>query len=137
SKDRTLKIWDAQTGILLQTLQGHQDGVRDCAIAPDSDTVFSGSEDGTLRRWKTSAPEETHDLFKYAYRVERCVISADGKLLLALSGTQMKAWNTSTGDCLTTFYSHQPLFDCAFHPDGQRFIVAAEDGLYFFSFSYI
>ena len=47
----------------------------------------------------------------------------------------MKLWSLSTEQCLTTFYSHQPLFDCAFHPDSYHFIVAAEDGLYFFIFS--
>jgi len=135
SSDRTLKIWDAQTGTLLQTLQGHQDKVRDCAITPDGGAILSGSDDGTLRLWKISALEETHDLFKYANRVERCVISPDGKLFLSLTGTQMKLWSLSTEHCLTTFYSHQPLFDCAFHPDGYHFAVAAEDGLYFFTFS--
>jgi WD40 repeat protein len=56
SQDRTLRVWDTDSGVTLRVLQGHIAGVLKVAIhaAPDVDhrvQVFSASNDGTVRRW--------------------------------------------------------------------------------------
>lgn len=130
SDDQTLNIWDARTGILQQTLRGHAEEVKDCAFTPAGDTIVSASHNGTIRLWNVHMPETTPRIFRQADLIKRCVISPDGKLLLTLTSTQIKLWSLSTGHCLTTFYVRQSLYDCAFHPDGQHFIAAAENGLY-------
>ena len=45
SADNTLKIWDAEEGILLSTLLGHQKAVLSVCYSPDGRTVVSGSFD--------------------------------------------------------------------------------------------
>jgi len=35
SRDRTVRLWDAATGALLQTLEGHTDSVFSVAFSPD------------------------------------------------------------------------------------------------------
>ncbi|MEZ4298451.1 MAG: caspase family protein [Polyangiaceae bacterium] len=52
SADGTLKIWDADTGREIATLEGHSAAVNACALLPDGETVVSGSDDGTVRLWK-------------------------------------------------------------------------------------
>ena len=47
----TLKIWDVETGSLLQTLEGHQDWVSSCCLSSDNRFVVSASEDKTLKIW--------------------------------------------------------------------------------------
>ena len=49
SEDTTLKIWDAATGDLMCTLEGHIDGVRSCWAGPEM--VVSSSDDGSTRWW--------------------------------------------------------------------------------------
>ncbi|WP_237396853.1 WD40 repeat domain-containing protein [Okeania sp. KiyG1] len=50
SSDRTLKIWDIQTGEELLTLSGHTGGVRTVAKLPEGQVV-SGSSDNTIKVW--------------------------------------------------------------------------------------
>ena len=51
SEDKTLKVWDLETGREERTLQGHQNSVYAVAITPDGRWVASGSYDKTLKVW--------------------------------------------------------------------------------------
>ncbi|MFM6370305.1 MAG: WD40 repeat domain-containing protein, partial [Dolichospermum sp.] len=49
SWDKTIKLWNARTGNLLQTL-GHSYSVNSLAYSPDGQTLASGS--GTIKIWR-------------------------------------------------------------------------------------
>jgi len=49
-----VRIWDARTGELLETLQGHTRRVWDMAFTPDGRGLVSGSLDKTLKYWDIS-----------------------------------------------------------------------------------
>ncbi len=51
SDDRTLKLWDAATGALIRTFEGHSDVVLSVAFSADGARVLSGSDDKTLKLW--------------------------------------------------------------------------------------
>ena len=46
-----MRLWDAATGAVLQTLKGHLNIVMSVAFLPDSQRIVSGSCDGTVRLW--------------------------------------------------------------------------------------
>jgi WD40 repeat protein len=51
SSDRTLKVWDLESGRTLGTLEGHSDGVNGVALTADGKRVVSASWDSTLKVW--------------------------------------------------------------------------------------
>jgi WD40 repeat protein len=51
STDKTLRLWDLETGHLQRTFCGHFDSVDGVALTPDGRRVVSGSRDKTLKVW--------------------------------------------------------------------------------------
>jgi hypothetical protein len=62
--DNTVKLWEAATGKLLASLEGHTASVESVAWSPDGKTLASGSEDRTVKLWETSGIPEI-DLAEY------------------------------------------------------------------------
>ena len=51
SEDKTLKVWDLESGRALRTLEGHSDWVNGVAVTPDGRRAVSASWDKTLKVW--------------------------------------------------------------------------------------
>ena len=45
SADKTLRVWDASTGVSLHILEGHTHRVNACAISPNGRFIVSASDD--------------------------------------------------------------------------------------------
>ncbi len=58
SEDRTLKVWDLETGQELRTLEGHGARVIGVAVTPDGRRVVSASWDNTLKVWDLETGQE-------------------------------------------------------------------------------
>jgi len=54
NKGVSMRLWDAQSGQLLQTFSKHANDVNDVAISPDGKWVASGSSDNTVGLWQVA-----------------------------------------------------------------------------------
>ena len=51
SDDKTIKIWNIETGMCIKTLEGHEEWVRSLVYLPGG-LLASGSADKTIKIWK-------------------------------------------------------------------------------------
>jgi hypothetical protein len=51
SRDKTLRVWDLETGACLRILKGHGGEVVSVSVTPDGQQAASASADKTLRLW--------------------------------------------------------------------------------------
>ena len=72
SHDKTVKLWDVQTGGTVKTFHGHTDRIVSVSISTDNSMIASGSWDMTFRLWNIQK-EECH-----------CVIQQQGHMVQRL-----------------------------------------------------
>jgi WD40 repeat protein len=54
NKGVSMRLWDAQTGQLLQTFSKHSNDVNDVSFSPDGRSISSASSDRTIELWQVS-----------------------------------------------------------------------------------
>ena len=82
SEDKTLKIWDTETGSELKTLTGHSSGVNAVDLAPDVKRAISASLDNTLKIWDLLSGKEIAS-FSGDSSFNCCAILPDGVTVVA------------------------------------------------------
>ena len=62
SEDKTLRVWDLESGQSIRTLEGHSSRVTGVAITPDGRRAVSASDDKTLRVWDLESGQSLRTL---------------------------------------------------------------------------
>lgn len=93
SRDRTIKLWNLETGELIRTLNGHTGAIYSIALSSDGQTIASGSEDKTVRLWHLETGELLSTFTGHSEQVNAVAFSADGQTLISGSHDKtIKIW---------------------------------------------
>ncbi len=121
--DKTVKVWDAQTGQELLALKG---GGEIRAFSPDGKRLAGASGDNTVKVWDAQTGDELLTLKGHTGWIRSVVFSPDGQRLASASTDQkLKVWDAQTGQELLTFKGSSG--SVAFSPDGQRLAGGGPD----------
>ena len=128
-EDRTIRLWNVNTGLVERTLAGHDSGVTSLVFSPDGRSIASGSADNTVRIWDV-ATGEARQVLTGADRWVFCVAwSPDGRIVAAGSGDgAVRLWDARSGAPLRTLIGHQRWVSAlGFSPDGQLLASGSGD----------
>lgn len=102
--DKTLKLWNAKTGHLLQTLHGSTEGVTNVAISSNGHTVLGCSTDSTCRMWDIANGNRlVHTLTGHTKKIYGVDFSRDDtKCVTGSHDRTMKIWDLARGITIRT-----------------------------------
>ncbi len=108
SDDRTVKLWEAQSGKLIRTLEGHGGTVWSVAFDPQGGTLASGSADKTVKLWEACSGKLLRTLQGHQQRVNCVAYDPQGGTLASggLDNT-VKLWDARSGKLLRTLKGHE------------------------------
>ncbi|MFN6561049.1 MAG: protein kinase domain-containing protein [Nostoc sp. ChiSLP01] len=93
SDDKTIKLWEANTGQLITTLSGHSWSVISVAFTADAKTLISASWDKTVKLWRVSTAQEIATLSGHTDSVSAIAVSQVTQLIASGSKDKtIKLW---------------------------------------------
>jgi len=110
SNDKTLRVWDVETGECLRTLEGHTDWVNSVSVTPDARRAVSGSNDKTLRVWDVETGECLRTLEGHTDGVRSVSVTPDARH--AVSGSSdntLRVWDVETGEEVAIVHAGSPV----------------------------
>ncbi|MDV2992565.1 MAG: Tol-Pal system protein TolB [Chroococcidiopsis sp. SAG 2025] len=129
SNDKTVKLWDWQTGSCVRSLSGHADFIYGIAFSADGQILASGSTDSSVRLWKVSTGQCFQILQGHTDWVYAVAFHPQGQILASGSADcTVKLWNMNEGNCLKTCTGHtDKILGIALSPNGQILASASAD----------
>ena len=93
SEDKTIIIWDVESGEKIKILKGHSSSVRSVAITPqpDESMICSGSEDNTAKLWRMETGELLYTFQGHKSYVTSVAIHPSGEYVA--TGSFDGQWN--------------------------------------------
>jgi WD40 repeat protein len=129
SEDNMARIWEAQTGRLLGSLE-HDSQVDSAAFSPDGTRIVTASDDGIARVWDVNTRKLLVCLKGSGGIVHHAAFSPDGMMVVAAyEDKKARIWNANTGRQLNELEEHNDIvYSAVFNPDGARIVTASGDG---------
>lgn len=128
--DGVVRLWDADTGKEILTINAHQGAVTSLAFDPGGKRFATSGADRKARIWDLESGKQLlevqHDIW-----IAQVTFSPDGKHLATAGWDHVaRVWDSSNGKELLTLEGHDNvIFGIAFSPDGKRLATAGWDEL--------
>jgi WD40 repeat protein len=127
--DRTLRVWDVESGQELRAFENVPEDVYCMALSPDGKLVAVGHNiehevPGTIRLWDVESGRLVHTLAGHTKRLCSTQFSRDGKMLVSSSFDKtVRLWDVAQGKLLKTLGGHTDRVEgAAFSLDGKRVV---------------
>ncbi|CAM8958641.1 unnamed protein product [Rhodiola kirilowii] len=96
SSDKTVRLWDVQSGECVRIFIGHRSMILSLAMSPDGRYMASGDEDGTINMWDLSSGRCVTPLLGHTSCIWSLAFSCEGSLLASGSADcSVKIWDVT------------------------------------------
>jgi WD40 repeat protein len=121
--------WDAISGTVQYTLEGHTGGVRSVAFSSDGLRIVSGSDDKTVHIWDAISGTIQHTLEGHTDWLNSIAFSRDGLRIVSGSFDKtVRIWDAILGTVQHSLEGHtRPVSSVAFSSDGLRIVLGSYD----------
>ena len=137
------QLWEAESGKLLVTFQGHTDLVNSAVFSPDGHQVLTASGDKTARLWEAENGKLLVTFQGHTDSVQARSLARTATGSSPHPGQTTRLWEAESGKALATFQVHTDsspvdlkvfrtdfpgVESAVFRPDGRRVLTASRDG---------
>ncbi len=125
-----VRLYDFETGELLETFVGHEFSVIDMAYLPDGTGAVSASWDRSLILWDLENGELAQRMAGQNAELFSVAVDPDGRFALAGAGDgHLILWDLQTGETIRNYEAHfGPVVNVAFNPEGAMAVSSGVDG---------
>lgn len=125
-----IKLWNAGTGVMISTLQGHTGSVTSTVFSKDGALLFSASQDKTIRVWDVQTGKTIRTIAGATAPLTALSLTPDGNTIAAGSWTGIMLWNSGTGKWARTLEGRLSFVrSAAFSPDGKTLACATGNNI--------
>lgn len=105
-----IKIWDIESGFLMNTLNAHEKNVFCLAFMPKNNLLASGSSDKTIKLWDTYTFELKLTLAEHESSITTLVVMPNGLLASGSWDHSIRLWNVSDNAQLVRTITHDQMY---------------------------
>ena len=102
---KTIKLWDLNSSMRLQTLIGHENEISSVDVLSDG-RVVSISDDSTVKIWNLSTGECLQTLRGHSDAVYCLKVLQDDTIITGSSDRTLKLWDLTSNSCIKTLNGH-------------------------------
>ena len=127
--DKTINVWNLQTGKQIRTLTGHKGEVSSVAVSPNSNVLAVGSCEhpkSNVKIWDLKTGKLLHTLLGHQKPVNVVAISPDGQMI-ASGSHKIKIWHLHTGERICTLWHTFAVHAIAISHDGKILASGSAD----------
>ena len=129
SYDKTIQLWNVDTGEQKQKLEGHTSGVTTVAFSPDGRTLATGSWDTYVMVWNTETGKLLRTLDRHTDGVRAVAFSPDSSILASAGYDRtIRLWDADTPEQKLELDGHTDYVRAVvFSPDGRTLASGSYD----------
>lgn len=129
-QDKTIKMWDTNTGTSSRSLYGSLGSILDLSITHDNRSVIAASSANNLYVWDISSGRVRHTLTGHVDKVCAVDVSkvSNRHVVSAAYDRTIKVWDLVKGYCVNTLLFHSNCNALCFSMDGQTIVSGHVDG---------
>ncbi|MFE4106819.1 protein kinase domain-containing protein [Almyronema epifaneia] len=125
SLDDTIRLWNLQTGAMLENLAGHARGVNEVVISPGGQVLASCGDDDTIKVWNLATGELLQTIKGHIRDVNAVAIGANGWLLASGSDDRtIKLWKLDRGTLIKSLTGSAGMIKSVVITPDERFLVS-------------